>query len=72
MSKKVVIGKEKKVFISLSGEGEESGELVKFDCLKASGLNEKNEELLAVHNKTVQVDKVQLAVEREFVWNGMD
>jgi len=71
MSKKVVIGKEKKVLISLSGEGEESGEIVKFGRLKALGLNETDEELLAVHNKTLQEDTVQLAVEREFVWVGL-
>jgi len=34
-------------------------------------LNEADEELLTVHSKKVQVDKVQLAVEGEFVWNGM-
>jgi len=71
MSKKVVIGKEKEVFICLSGEGEESGELAKFGRLKAFGLNETEEELLAVHNKAVQVNKVQLAVEGEFVWVGL-
>jgi len=71
MSKKFVIGKEKKAFISLLGKGEESGGQVKFGRLKALGLNETDEELLAVRNKTVQVDKVQLAVERELVWNGL-
>jgi len=71
MSKKVVIGKEKEVFICLSGEVEESKELVKFGRLKAFGLNETDEELLAVRNKTVQVGKVQLAVEGEFVWVGL-
>jgi len=50
MSKKVVIRKEKKVSIWLSGEVEESEELVKFGRLKAFGLNETDEELLAVHN----------------------
>jgi len=71
MFKKVVIGKEKKVIISLSGEGEESGELLKFGHPKALGLNETDEELLAVHNTTVQVDKVQLAVEGQFAWNEL-
>jgi len=40
--------------ISLSGEGEQSGyKLVKFGRLNALGLNETDEELLEVHNKTV-------------------